>query len=120
MKKCIFILEDDDDIREIIAYFLSESGYEVKTYARVVEFNDALPFELPDLFLLDIMLPDGTGLEVCRTIKANPSNSHIPVILMSAVSHSRATLNEVNAQHFINKPFDLTDLLKQIEFHLSA
>lgn len=120
MKKQIVIVEDDDDIRELIAFVLEDAGYFVKTYARAVEFTDAMPLEKPDLILLDIMLPDGNGLEICKDIKANPLNGDIPIILMSAVPRAPAVLAKANAQSFINKPFELEDLLKQIEFHLSA
>ncbi len=113
-KKTVFILEDDLDISEIIEWVLSEAGYEVRLFNTVNALNETITADLPDLFLLDILLPDGNGLDVCKRLKANIQTSIIPVLMMSAHSSKR----EVNAfgckADFLSKPFDLDDLRKRV------
>ncbi|NJW53052.1 response regulator transcription factor [Salinimicrobium oceani] len=113
--KEIFIVEDDDGIRELIEFLLVSQNYSVKTFPTARAFHRAVPNEVPDLFLLDIMLPDGNGLELCRELKENQSTQAIPVVLMSA----HADINRMEgADDFIAKPFDVDELLQRIEKQL--
>jgi len=110
MKKYIHVVEDNEDIRYIVEFFLSDFDYEVQVSATVKEFINSLNNPLPDLYLLDVMLPDGNGLEICRYIKNNTHTKHIPVIIMSANANEQEVKNESDANGFISKPFDLMDL----------
>jgi len=110
MKKYIHVVEDNEDIRYIVEFFLSDFDYEVQVSATVKEFISSLNSPLPDLYLLDVMLPDGNGLEICRYIKNNTHTKHIPVIIMSANANEQEVKNESDANGFISKPFDLMDL----------
>ena len=109
MAKEIIILEDDMDIREICTYLFSSEGYNVNSYSTVSSFSSNQT--LPDLYLLDIRLPDGNGLEVCKRLKADPMSANIPIIMMSA--HMDVALADENcdAEAFIPKPFRLDDLI---------
>jgi two-component system phosphate regulon response regulator PhoB len=115
MKRSIHVVEDNEDIRYIVEFFLSDSDYHVQVSASVAEFISSMDEPLPDLYLLDVMLPDGNGLEICRHIKENNLTKHIPVIIMSAHSNEEEVKRDSSANAFIAKPFDLTVLAACIE-----
>lgn len=118
MKKYIHVVEDNEDIRYIVEFFLSDYDYEVQLSANVKDFISSMKGPLPDLYLLDVMLPDGNGLEICKHIKTNERTRHTPVIIMSAHSNENEVRTEGCADDFISKPFDLHDLVSRIEKHL--
>lgn len=116
MKK-VFVVEDDADIREMIEYLLSDLEYDVLTFANAKSFTDRLSSQLPDLILLDIMLPDGNGAEICQKLKTEEPTSSVPVVLMSA--HIDPKLQKDScADDFIPKPFDIEDLAGRIRKQL--
>lgn len=106
-RKHIYIVEDNDDIRELIGYILEEYDFQISGYATAGAFSQQISQELPDLILLDIMLPDGNGIDICKKLKASKETSHIPVILMSANAHKSQVISEARAEDFISKPFDI-------------
>ncbi len=114
--KEIFIVEDDDGIRDLIEFLLVSQQYVVKTFPTARAFKNNITGETPDLFLLDIMLPDGNGLDLCKELKKNSNTSSIPVVLMSA--HADISRME-GADDFIAKPFDVDELLNRIEKQLA-
>lgn len=118
MAKRIHILEDDGDIRFIVSYILSETGYEVTEAETVKKFHEQLDISKPDLFLLDVMLPDGNGLDVCMELKKDQSISHIPVIIMSAHAARDLIRDQPCAVDFISKPFDLDSLTLMIKRYI--
>jgi len=120
MKKYIHVVEDNEDIRYIVEFFLMDFDYEVRLSANVKQFVASLKEPLPDLYLVDVMLPDGNGLEICSHIKNNEETKHIPVIIMSAHSNEAEIRRESLADDFISKPFDLNDLVASIEKQLQA
>ncbi|MFN0257320.1 response regulator transcription factor [Pedobacter ureilyticus] len=105
MRKEITILEDDQDIREICTYVFEAEGFKVNSYSTVSSFMDC--HTAPDIYLLDIRLPDGNGLEVCQFLKADPKFSAIPVILMSANYEQSSIKDLCSAESFLAKPFDI-------------
>jgi DNA-binding response OmpR family regulator len=80
-KKCIYILEDNDDIRELIVLLLTEENYEVRSYPTVRSFKKEIALGRPDLIVLDVMLGDGNGIDVCDELKANKVTHHIPILI---------------------------------------
>ncbi|WP_424494643.1 response regulator transcription factor [Salinimicrobium sp. GXAS 041] len=113
--KEIFIVEDDEGIRELIEFLLVSHNYSVKTFPSARSFQKIVPQEIPDLFLLDIMLPDGNGLDLCKDLKKKEVTKKIPVLLMSA----HANINKLEgADDFIAKPFDIEELLQRIRKQL--
>lgn len=107
MKKRIHVLEDDQDIAYIIAFLLKDEGYEIQVSSTFAELKEKLNDSIPDLFILDVMLPDGNGLDICRDLKADVFTKHIPVILMSANVNNKAQSESVSPDDYISKPFDL-------------
>ena len=113
MKK-VFLVEDDYGLRELIGFLLVEKNYEVKAFPNATSFTDTINQELPDLILMDIMLPDGNGVDLCRNIKDVKETRDIPVLLMSA--HANPSIaNGSGANSFLAKPFDVEELYEHIE-----
>ncbi len=115
MKKNIYLVEDNYDISDLVKYLLSEIGYEVEAFNTIAGFRQAVDVALPDLFILDIMLPDGNGQELCRELKADDNTRFIPVILMSAHAGGKEIATEVCADDFIGKPFDINDFTEMVQ-----
>ena len=115
MAELIHVVEDDEDIRFIVEYVLVEAGYEVVTSGTAKDFYEKVAVQHPELILLDVMLPDGNGINTCRTLKKDQKTSHISIVIMSAHATERAVLEEACADGFISKPFDLDDMLNSVE-----
>lgn len=111
----IFLVEDDQAIREILEIFLSSEDYLVQSFATAREFAARDHSINPDLYLFDVMLPDGSGVDLCKEIKNDISNDGVPVMIMSA----HAKLSELSSlctpDDFITKPFDIDNLLHRIK-----
>jgi len=115
MKKRIHVLEDDQDIRYIIEFLLKDEGYELQLSSTFAELKSKLNDALPDLFIIDVMLPDGNGIEICDDLKTDMFTKHIPVIVMSANPGSKEKSVTACADDYISKPFDLDYVVKRIE-----
>ncbi|WP_449437108.1 response regulator transcription factor [Pedobacter steynii] len=112
-------MEDDTHIGFILELYLSSQGFQVSLCKTIAELADLSEKQLPDVFLLDIMVPDGSGLSFCKLLKQDPDKKHIPVLIMSA--HVNAdSFSEEHAcnDDFIAKPFDLDSLSKLLDKHL--
>lgn len=113
--KLVYILEDDADISELIAYILSDAGYHVEECNTVSRFNELVSQRLPDLFILDILLPDGNGLDICKQLRNDKHTAVIPVLMMSA----NKTKGEIEAagcaNNFIAKPFNIDHFRQQVD-----
>lgn len=110
----IFVLEDDRDIREVVEWILVSEDYEVVSFENVNDFMSRDIRELPDLFILDVMLPDGSGLEVCNQLRSESLQDHIPIIIMSAHASLEQVSTGCKADAFIQKPFELDFFLNKI------
>lgn len=111
----IFVVEDDPGIRETLEILLTDEGFLVQSFGAVAEFNRRDKTILPDLFLFDVMLPDGSGTDLCRKIKGNEDSMNVPVIIMSAHAELKDISYECLPNDFIPKPFDIDDLLLRID-----
>jgi DNA-binding response OmpR family regulator len=118
MKHKILIADDDESIRDIFKIILAKAGYdiEVKEDANEIFKNN---FKIPDLFLIDKLLSGVDGLDVCRYLKNNPITSNIPVVMVSASPDIGAMAVKAGADDFVEKPFELSYLLKVIERNIS-
>lgn len=115
MIRRIHVLEDDSDIRDVIEYLLKDEGYELQLSSSFSELKSKLRDSLPDLFLVDVMLPDGNGIEICADLKNDMFTKHIPVIVMSANPRSKQLSSQACADDYISKPFDVDDVVKRID-----
>ena len=103
----IYLLEDDDNIRKLVCYALSKEGFEVQGYSSPKEFHQGMDTELPELILLDIMLPEEDGLSILNKLKAHAETEHIPVIMLTAKGSEfdKVTGLDMGADDYVVKPF---------------
>ncbi len=113
----IYIVEDDKNIQEIEEYALKNNGYEVRCFDRAAEFDKGLDRMLPDLVLLDIMLPGESGLSLLRRMRNNPVTKNVPVIMVTAKVSEIDTVKglDLGADDYIAKPFGIMELLSRVK-----
>lgn len=113
----IYCVEDDSGVRELIMCVLKSGGYEAEEFELVADFNKALEKRLPDLVLLDIMLPDQDGISALEAMKHSSKYSDIPTIMLTAKSSEidKVTALEAGADDYITKPFGVMELLSRIK-----
>jgi len=118
MKK-IVLIEDDSDLFALIKYNLEKDGFGFAGSQTGKGAIDLCRREKPDLVILDIMLPDSDGLEICRAIRSHPELSHIPVIFLTAraAETDRIVGLEIGANDYIVKPFFVRELIARIKIH---
>jgi DNA-binding response OmpR family regulator len=116
-KKKVLIVEDEESLLKLESILLTSKGYEVKGVSNGQAALDAFAEERPDLVLLDIMLPEIDGFEVCRRIKENPETKDIPVVMLTAKKsrEDMARGEKVGADWYITKPFKSAMVIKTIQ-----
>ena len=116
-KANILIIEDEEDIVELIKYNLVKTGYGVSQALSGERGLEAVSQKLPDLILLDIMLPGLGGLEVCKLLRSSPKTQHVPIIMVSAKGAEGDVVNglELGADDYITKPFSPKVLLARVD-----
>ena len=117
MSARILIIEDEPDIRKTIDYNLSKESFEVFQASSIAEGEKSIADNAPDAIILDLMLPDGSGLTLCRDIKSDPKTSHIPVILLTAKADEvdRVIGFELGADDYVTKPFSVRELILRVK-----
>jgi len=115
-KESILVVEDEDDIRELLRYNLEKEGYQVIPAATGEEALQAVQGRLPDLILLDLMLPGMDGLEVCRIIKGAAETRYLPMVMLTAKGEEADIVAglELGADDYITKPFSPRILLARL------
>jgi two-component system alkaline phosphatase synthesis response regulator PhoP len=115
-KETILVVEDEEDIRELLKYNLEKEGYQVFGAATGEEGLRAVRDRRPDLLLLDLMLPGIDGLEVCRRIRGEAQNQHLPIIMLTAKGEEADIVTglELGADDYITKPFSPRVLLARL------
>jgi two-component system alkaline phosphatase synthesis response regulator PhoP len=113
----IYIVEDDDNIRELVAYALSQAGFDVKGFTEHTAFDKAMRERTPDLVLLDIMLPGKDGIELLRGIRQSTKTAKMPVIMMTAkgAEYDRIKGLDLGADDYITKPFSVMELVARVK-----
>lgn len=113
----IFILEDDDSIRNFVVYALSASDFKAQGFSRPSELWAALESKTPDLFLLDIMLPEEDGIEVLKKLRAKRETSELPIIMLTAKDseYDKVLGLDAGADDYISKPFGIMELIARIK-----
>jgi twitching motility two-component system response regulator PilG len=117
LKKKILIVEDEFNLLKFQSILLASRGYEVKAVMDGQAALNAVATMKPDLLLLDIMLPEINGLEVCRQVKANEVTRHIPVVMLTAKKSTEDLIRgeQVGADAYITKPFKSAMVLETIQ-----
>jgi two-component system, OmpR family, phosphate regulon response regulator PhoB len=117
MASRILIIEDQPDIRKTIDYNLSRESFEVFQAASIAEGEQAIQQHKPDLVILDLMLPDGSGLTLCRDIKSDPATKNTLVILLTAKADEldRVIGFELGADDYVTKPFSVRELILRVK-----
>lgn len=112
----IYVVEDDADIQQIETIALRNSNYTVQAFSGAVEFYAALENILPDLVVLDIMLPDEDGYRIVRKLRSMPKTKRIPVIMVTAKSTEMDLVKGLDdgADDYIRKPFSIMELLSRV------
>ena len=112
----IYLLEDDQNIRDFTLYAVRNSGYEIEGFALPSAFRAAVAERVPDMVLLDIMLPEEDGLSVLRQLRNDPATEKLPIILLSARSteYDKVLGLDSGADDYLAKPFGVMELLSRI------
>jgi two-component system alkaline phosphatase synthesis response regulator PhoP len=115
-KERILVIEDDEDILQLLKYNLAKEGYQVTGAASGEEALTVLRTNVPDLVLLDLMLPGIDGLEVCRLLKREAKTSQIPIIMLTAKGEEADIVTglELGADDYITKPFSPRVMLARV------
>lgn len=113
----IFIVEDDENIREMEGYALKNSGYEVKGFADGDAVMAALATEVPELILLDIMLPGDDGLTILRKIRASERTKSVPIMMVTAKTTELDKVRglDMGADDYLAKPFGIMELVSRVK-----
>jgi len=117
MAEKILVVEDDQDLLELLAFNLEGAGWKVATAADGLSGLNAARDQLPDLIILDLMLPVMDGLEVCRNLKRAEATKNIPVLMLTAKGEEidRVVGFEIGAEDYVIKPFSVRELLLRIK-----
>ena len=117
LTQTVFVLEDDADISRLVQYHLETAGYIVKPYLAIGNILADAERTPPALFLLDIMVPGGDGLDLCRRLRQKATLSSIPIIFLTARAAENDLVQglEVGADDYITKPFSTRELVARVK-----
>jgi len=112
----IFVVEDDENIREIVIYALNSAGFDANGFESGEEFLAALDAGLPSLVLLDIMLPEVDGLTILKRIRSMPKAKQLPVIMLTARNseYDKVKGLDMGADDYVSKPFGVMELISRV------
>lgn len=117
MKKWIAIVDDEPDIVELVSLHLKRAGFEVEGFLEAGYFLKSLSLKKPDLLILDLMLPDADGLDVCKSMKKRDEYSSIPIIMLTAKGTETDKILglELGADDYVTKPFSPQELVARVK-----
>ena len=113
----ILVVEDDEDIKELLRYNLDKEGYRIRVCGSGEEALSAVAFQIPDLVILDLMLPGIDGLEVCRRLKSDRSTQKVPIVMLTAKGEVADIVVglELGADDYVTKPVSPRVLIARIK-----
>ncbi len=117
----VLLAEDDPDIRYLVTFKLRQSGHDIREFADGLSALASARRDIPDLAVLDVMMPGMSGLDVCRELRGDPATADIPIVILTA----RAQESDVEAglaagaDEYIVKPFSPRELMSRIEAMLA-
>ena len=129
MHETIAVVDDEPDILELVSLHLRKNHFRVREFSDGSSFIKYLDSEIPDLVVLDLMLPDADGFEICKYMKRKKNLSHVAIVMLTAKSEEADTVLglELGADDYVRKPFSPNELiarvktvLRRIESHREA
>jgi two-component system, OmpR family, alkaline phosphatase synthesis response regulator PhoP len=122
MAKSILVVEDEPNIVLSLQFLMKKAGFDVRVAQDGDEALAQVEARAPDLILLDVMIPKRDGYDVCQTIRANPSWSHIHIIMLTAKGREvdREKGLALGANDYVTKPFSTRDLTEKVKFILNG
>ena len=113
----ILVIEDEPDIRRNLEYNLGREGFKASSVGSLDEANEKLKSKKFDLILLDLMLPDGSGLDLCKKIKSKSETETIPIIILTAKDDEvdKVVGFELGADDYVTKPFSVRELILRVK-----
>src|SRR5690606_6430168 len=116
----ILVVEDEQDLQQVLKFNLQQAGYHVRLTASGTEALRIVAQEAPTLMLLDVMLPDILGTEVCRMLKSDPATAELPIIMLTArgTESDRVGGFELGADDYVTKPFSVRELMLRVSAFL--
>ena len=117
MSNKVLVIEDEPDIRKTLEYNLSREGYTVEGCGSIEEANTFLENPSYSIIILDLMLPDGSGLDLCRQIKSNSTIQEIPILILTAKDDEvdKVVGFELGADDYVTKPFSVRELILRVK-----
>ena len=116
-KKKILVVDDEPDVTELVAYHLKARGFHVETLNDATASLTKARHFLPDLVILDIMMPHLSGLQVCRILRSDPKLARVPVVFLTAKAEQQDRIEglETGADDYLSKPFSTKELVLRVE-----
>lgn len=116
-EEMIYLVEDDSSIRELVVYTLNSTGLEAKGFEKPSEFWEAMQEEKPSLAMLDLMLPEESGIDILKKLRENSQTEKLPVIIVTAKSSEYDKINglESGADDYIAKPFSMMEMVARVK-----
>ena len=113
----IYYVEDNEGIRNLVIYTLTATGYEARGFAEAASFWRGMEEQLPEMILLDIMLPDESGVQLLEKLRDDPRTVGIPVIMLTARGEEEDKVEsfEIGADDYVTKPFGMMELLARVK-----
>ncbi len=113
----IAIVDDEDDILELVSLHLRRHNFATREFRDIATFYRHIESEIPDLIILDLMLPDADGMEVCKFLKNNDNFKHIPIIILTAKGDEMEKVLglELGADDYVTKPFSPRELVARVK-----
>lgn len=110
----ILIVDDDEKVTTLLKRFLTSEGYDVATINQSSKTIQTAASFLPDLFILDIMMPPPDGFTLCRMLREDPTFARVPILIITALDNSNSKATAFGANDYLAKPFNLDELTARI------
>ena len=117
MNQKVLVVDDDPVVRILVSEFLSAQGYEVNAVSSGEACLSQLPAVAPDVLVLDLLMPEMTGIDVLKRLRTDPKTATLPIVMMSSdtESESLVTSHQVTADVYVQKPFGMKEILHAVE-----
>jgi two-component system phosphate regulon response regulator PhoB/two-component system alkaline phosphatase synthesis response regulator PhoP len=115
--RLVAVVDDEPDILALVSLHLGKAGFRVREFGRGDEFYKFIADTVPDLVILDLMLPDIDGLDICKSLKTDPRTAHVPVVMLTARGDEfdRVLGLELGADDYVTKPFSPKELVARVK-----